>query len=214
MLTGLEKVELSVDVCRLANARKTGEALNDLGVGFDDLLTTMEFIGDGAAGQAEKLLDAPFSKNRSKDAPFRKGRFGNGFWPVYYSALEWETTVAECGHWHQREAIGTPEKPLVAHYQAVRCRLAGAVLDVRPKVLDWPFLVGDDEAYRDCQKLAGTAIDLGADALFCPSARHPAGTTSPVFRRHALSNPRIVGRVKLSLSPDGAVVANWLRRDT
>ena len=121
---------------------------------------------------------------------FGKGRFGDGSFPVFYTALERETCEEEIKH-HLQEAIATV--PFTRFYQLITCEFSGVVLDLCGKERDHPDLVSKTESgYPFCQALARTARSSGIEAFHTPSARRNGGICTPVFSHSSLANPRFV----------------------
>ena len=180
-------------VCRFANARRRTEALAELGldtVDIDEILASL-----GGDGDAEALLDGPFLLDRSYTPS--PTRFSDGSWRVFYASRNWDTAAAEIGY-HVRKAAEGSSVPLF--YQRLCCTMVGIGFDLCPHLTRFPFLTAPSEtdAYPRCQRLAREAMEDGADALLTPSAR-VAGVNVPVFRRSALSEPRIVGSAAIAL---------------
>ncbi|MGA7070403.1 RES family NAD+ phosphorylase [Bradyrhizobium sp.] len=174
----------------------------DAGATLEDAIETIEFIGGDNSNDALLMLNMPFELNPSyRPSPTR---FSDGTWRVFYSALEVETAEKERGYWCLREIQSDPPALRHFHYRELRCRLQGEAYDVKAKLADWPFLVGDHSAYAQCQNVARAAIQADADALIAPSARKNGGTTIPVFKRVALSSPEILGAVIFQVQADGS----------
>lgn len=134
-------------------------------------------------------------KRRDEPPPYGIGRFGNGGWPVFYSALEKETCEKEVRH---RQGSAVPHS---RYFQFMACDFLGGVADLRGAESKYPDLVSPTESgYPFCQALAQTAIASGVDALQTPSARNrPDGVCCPVFSRSAITNPRFTGEAKVTI---------------
>jgi hypothetical protein len=155
---------------------------------IDDVKIAMTMVGSPVSpGDA---LNYSFQKHGAP-ATHDLGRFGNGRWPVFYSALEKKTCEEEVRH-HVSTAAATVR--FTRYYQFMACDFQGDVLDLREREKQHPDLVSPtDSGYPFCQALARTAIGSGVDAFYTPSARNrPDGVCSPVFSRSALTNPRFV----------------------
>jgi RES domain len=202
MLTGVNRASLDERLFRLANPRRIRKSLMDTGATLEEAIETIDFIGGDNSNDAVLMLNTPFEQNPS----YRPGptRFSDGTWRVFYSALEVETAEAERGYWCLREIQSDPPAQRHFHYRELRCRLQGEAFDVKAKLADWPFLIGDHPAYPQCQNVARAAVQENADALIAPSARKDGGTTIPVFKRAALSNPEILGAVVFQVRADGS----------
>jgi RES domain len=130
---------------------------------------------------------------------FGLGRFGDGTYPVFYSALEDATCIEEVRH-HRREALArllSEELPFPRHFALVRCDFEGQTI----------VLVGHEESYTDltsvieagypfCRAVARWAQTEGAQALHSTSARRHEGTCVPVFARACVSNPTDLRRYR------------------
>lgn len=89
------------------------------------------------------------------------------------------------------------------HYSVVRCRFSGDVVDLRPKLAEWPELISDDD-YTFCNGLGKEANDGGLGGFLSPSARNFGGTTVPAFLPGTISHPQIEATARLAF--DGADV--------
>jgi hypothetical protein len=126
------------------------------------------------------------------------GRFGNGDWPVFYSALEKETCEKELRH---RLGTAVATVRLTRYYQFMACEFQGDVLDLRGREQQHPDLVSPtDSGFSFCQALAQTAVGSGVHAFYTPSARNrPDGVCSPAFSRSALTNPRFIDSPRVTI---------------
>lgn len=156
----------------------------------DELL---DLLGTASRTQYEiELLDFPFqTKSQFRPSPTR---FSDGSWPVFYSALDKETSEQEIGHHFVSRAINAAEQRTV-YYSAFHCRFSGDARDLRTKISDWPDLTSGETENAFCQRLGREAIDIFLDGLLAPSARCAGGTTVPVFTRQSLSDAVIDGDV-------------------
>ena len=189
---------------RFANRRRATELLSELVIrrGLDEeaLRETLEFLGP-ANGAAEELLNGPFEpKARLKDK-WNPSRFSDGNWPVFYGALELETSEAEivyhleAGQMKAALSAGGP-----VYFSRFHCTFDGRALDLRPKLTEWPWLVDPNTTNARCQALGREAHEKDIDGFLAPSARSSGGTNVPVFTREMLSQVMIDGNA--SFSPD------------
>ena len=148
-----------------------------------------------------ELCDAPFRPRRRSRKPTR---FSDGSFPVFYSSLDGATAEAEVRHWLP-SYIGKPQKSRTAYYQRLVCTFEGSERDLRPQVAHWPDLVHDSD-YRFCNQLGAEAVRLGIDGLVTPSARRVGGVNLPVFKRQAISNPKLEDAVAMTYHPDTGAV--------
>ena len=148
-------------------------------------------------------VDFSFSA-RDGAVPFSLGRFGDGHSPVFYSALEEETCVAELTYWQGQQLAATSAHP--RYYDVVACDFLGAALILRGHENEYPDLVSaTDAGYPFCRAVASWAREQGASALYTTSARRDEGTCVPVFARQCLSNVRRGARYRFSRAPNGVV---------
>lgn len=156
-----------------------------------------ELLADsGHSVDIDELVDAPF---RPKRRLRNRTRFSDGSFPVFYASLDAETAEAEIRHWLPR-FIGRPRNPRTAFYQRFSCKFHGVEKDLRPKIDDWPDLVHDSD-YSFCNQLGAEARSLQIDGLVTWSARHE-GANLPVFRRRAVSSPKLEDVVSMTYHPD------------
>jgi len=150
----------------------------------------------------DAVLDGPFTRKGG-------GRYSNGDFSVFYSALEPETARVEVVFWYGRRAFGDGTKSRTAYYDHVQCDFEGLAKDLRGKRKEWPLLVSGDtrRSYPFCNRLGAEAVAEGLDGLYAPSARQDSGTCVPVFRRVALSNPTILESAAFAFDPSSGGVS-------
>jgi hypothetical protein len=185
---------------KLANFPKTS---------IDDLLLRRgidpQSIADAKA--AIGLVGAPFSPADALNYSFQKhgapaaytiGRFGNGAWPVFYSALEKQTCELELRH-HLGPTVRAV--PHTRYFQFLACDFRGEFLDLRGKEEEHLNLISSTKSgYHFCQGVAQDAIASGVDGLLTPSARHrPNGVCTPVFSRSTMTNPRFIDDARTTI---------------
>jgi RES domain len=185
---------------KLANFPRAGvdELLLRRGINADAIDDVKAAIG--MVGSPISLADAlNYSFERHGAPPaYGVGRFGNGKWPVFYSALEKETCEEEVRH-HLGSAIKVV--PYTRYFQFMACDFDDEVLDLRGKEKEHPDLVSPtDSGYPFCQVLAQSAAASSVDGLLTPSARNrPDGVCSPIFTRSALTNPRFIDSPRVAV---------------
>ena len=140
----------------------------------------------GIAGTMEELCDAPFRRKPQLGEKGHRTRFSDGDFRVFYSATEAATAKAERLHWFRRDIEKTGGSRTV-YFRLFSCRFKGKYKDLRPKIAEWPELVGED--YGFCNALGAEAVEAGLKALLTPSARRAGGANVPVFARDAISDP-------------------------
>lgn len=149
-----------------------------------------------AAFSPEEVIRFCFVPRSDSETPFAVGRFGDGSEPVFYSALEEATSIAEVAH-HRRDMLESVAKgELIAqpHFHLCACNFAGAVFVLAGHEDAHPDLVSQSESgYPFCREVAGEARATVA-ALHSPSARKRDGVCVPVFQESTLSSPRTLYR--------------------
>lgn len=152
------------------------------------------------------LVGAPFTPDEAvaysfmpHGAPptFGKGRFGDGSYPVYYSALEMETCKEEVRH---RLKDAKAAVPFDRYFQIIACDFSGEVLNLCGHEGAHPELVSKTEdGYSFCQALAMAARGSAIQAFHTPSARKTEGICTPVFSRPALTNARFAATPRVTI---------------
>jgi hypothetical protein len=156
------------------------------------------------AKEALARVDAPITPKEAVDYSFQrrgdpsifgKGRFGDGTAPVFYAALEKETCQAEVKHHAEKEAA---VDALPRFYHLLACDFKGLVAILIGKEVEHPELISPtEEGYPFCQALARRAREARVRSFYTRSARHPAGTCTPVFARPNVTNERTIERMVL-----------------
>lgn len=173
--------------------------------GSDEVRTLLSASGFGS--ELDNLLDGPFRPRRKLR---NRTRFSDGSFSVFYSSLDTSTAEAEVRHWFLQYS-GSPEHPRTAYYQQFSCIFDGIEKDLRPKIEAWPDLVHDND-YSFCNQLGSEAMRTDLDGLVTWSARH-AGANVPVFRRRAVSNPKLLGVIAVTYDPNtGGVSARNIEK--
>lgn len=199
MLDGYALIGTSEPVYRLANAYKRVEALAALGHEPSDVEETLAFLNEASSPDANELIDGVFKLWPGRRS-WPEGRFSDGSYPVFYSALEWETAEAEIAH-HIPKRFGANLSGNV-FYDRLECRLDATAYDLRPARDHFQFLI--EEPWPPCQSLGKEARGKQAGALLTQSVRRLEGSNAPVFNRDTLSAPRFVGNIAF-ICVNGAV---------
>jgi len=191
-------------IYRLANLIRDDEFLVELGL---DVLGEQELkellVAAGYETSLEELCDAPFRPKRHLS---RATRYSDGSYPVFYSALDPETAEAEVAYWFSKGFGGSPQGQRSAYYQSFTCLFEGGEKDLRGKQGEWPELVHDSD-YTFCNRIGAEAVQLELDGLVVPSARRENGSNQPVFSRHAISEPKTQGLVKITFDAQTGEIA-------
>ena len=179
-------------------------ALQYLGIDpeiMDDLASLFDLLGLSLS--PDEIVEDSFQPRDDLLGSFGVGRFSDGTIGVYYSALDDVTCRQELANRLSSELVGS----LSGHagyerfYSVIHCIYSGETADLRGKERGYPQLVGDGtDAYAFCQCLARKAVENDIDGFFTTSARRKGGTCVPVFSRSTLSSPRIVSRVRVTVT--------------
>jgi RES domain len=142
-------------------------------------------------------MEGPFQRKPFLGNKFGlTSRFSNGEWPVFYTAIGRTTAEKESTHHYGRKAAGDATARRAVHYSIVRIEFSGEIVDLQPKLTDWPDLVTDDYAF--CNGLGREAHTGGLGGLLSPSARNPGGTTVPALMPGTLSGPMVEATATLT----------------
>lgn len=148
---------------------------------------------------SQPVIDRPFEEAAFLDAirfPFEhlgESRFSRGYFGVWYGSESLDATIHETVyHWRTGfladagyqdfEGVSIERRVHLVHCDA-------ALLNLVPKVRQWPELVGDD--YAPCQALGETIHRQGHPGLWTASARLRGSTNAAVFTPRVLSAPRV-----------------------
>jgi hypothetical protein len=158
---------------------------------FSEALEFLDDAGFLGSDDLTELLRSRFLPPFRNDTRYSDGTFG-----VLYTALERETAASEYAHWAPVLVSPVAGRTIMLRLSLISCLFDGATKDVRPFLSVWPWLVSDD--YGLCQQLSLLARADGLAALFAPSARRSAGTTTPIFADVATA-PTVEGEVRFSV---------------
>jgi hypothetical protein len=158
------------------------EAVSDVGIPFD----------------LEGAIEYSFQA-KTQPPLFGLGRFGDGTYPVFYSALE-DTTCIEEVRYHRRAELGrllSGDLPFPLYFTLVRCEFRGQTIVLRGYEKTYPDLISPTErGYPFCRSVARWSQTVGAQALHSTSARRHDGTCVPVFVRECISNAGVIERYR------------------
>lgn len=174
---------------RLASDGDTNQATL-AGMGIVDPAAMLAILRASRPDDPNRFLNGPFAPKPNYTP--RKSRYTDGTLPVFYSALERNTTRAEMLHHNRLRLLGVTSVPGMSVFmREVECKFDGQVKDLRPEVQNISHLVSEeaDGAYDTCNAIAAEARAEGLYGLLAPSARQPDGSCLPVFTRVALSDP-------------------------
>ncbi|MYA87768.1 MAG: RES family NAD+ phosphorylase [Boseongicola sp. SB0662_bin_57] len=182
-------------VQRLVSVPDQGESARTIllrrGARPEDLDDVLPIISAKTPSTLEEVLDDAFRPRLDTNPPYREGRFGDGSFAVYYSALEEDTCKKEIAYHLREQAKDLVEDPDPRAYRVIACRYDGITVNLLGKESEHADLTSNTSAgYPYCQSLAHEAVARGHDGFLTASARKPDGTCVPVFKRTALSEPR------------------------
>jgi hypothetical protein len=196
MLQTLPRESVTQDVHRLANLEHLALLAQRKGLTIDEIT---EVIAFNRGDVTRELTEGPFQRKALLGNKFGPGsRFSDGEWPVFYGAIGRATAEEEGKYHYGRKAAGDAVAKRGVHYSIVRCRFAGEIVNLVPKLDDWPNLISND--YTFCNGLGKEAHDGGVGGFFAPSARNHGGTTVPVFIEGTILDPVIEATVKLTFN--------------
>jgi hypothetical protein len=202
MLETLPRVSVTQDVHRFANFSHLPVFAAKKGLMIDEVTDVIAFAPNDVVAE---LMKSPFQRKPLLGNKFGLvSRFSDGEWPVFYAAIGRTTAEKESTHHYARKAAGDAAARRGVHYSIVRCRFSGEIIDLRPKLGEWPRLISDD--YTFCNGLGKEAHDEPVDGFLAPSARNAGGTTVPAFMEGTLSDPLIEAAAKLRFDEGDTVV--------
>jgi len=202
MLEALPRANVTKDVHRFANLSHLAVFANKKGLTIGEIIDVIAFDrGD----VIRELIEAPFQRKQLFGNTFGPvSRFSDGSWPVFYAAIGRTTAERESVHHYGRKAAGGTNARRAVHYSIVRCRFSGYIVDLQPKLPDWPGLISED--YRFCNSLGQEAHDAGLGGFLSPSARNVGGTTVPAFLPGTISDPQIEATARLAFDRANIIV--------
>jgi hypothetical protein len=207
----LERADTLFRLASIPNA-KIEAILNARGLDPSNIDATVEVVAAvGIPIDAEEAINYSF-RPRVDPPDYPIGRFGDGTYAVFYSALEDATCVEEVRHHRRAEllALQSGQIPFARFFTLVKCDFNGRSLMLRGHERAHADLTSPTAAgYPFCQAVARWARRIGAQALHTASARQANGTCVPVFVRACLANPQTVHRYRF-YSRNGVVECEGL----
>ena len=201
MLKTLPWARVTHNVHRFANlAHVTHYALKK-GLTIDEVTEVIAFNRDDVV---RELIKGPFERKLffgNKFGP--KTRFSDGDWPVSYGAIGRATAEKEVARHYGRTAAGDAAAKRAVFYSIVRYSFSGEIVDLQPKLPEWPNLISDD--YTFCNGLGKEAHAEGLGAFLAPSAQNAGGTTVPAFLEETLSGHVIEATATLTFDEETVV---------
>jgi hypothetical protein len=202
MLETLPQVSITQDVHRFANLTHLAVFAAKKGLTIDEVTDVIAFATDDVVAE---LMKGPFQRKPLLGNKFGLvSRFSDGEWPVFYAAIGRTTAEKESTHHYGRKAAGDATARRGVHYSIVRCRFSGQIIDLQPKLAEWPNLISDDYAF--CNGLGKEAHHGAVGGFLAPSARNAGGNTVPAFIEGTLSDPLIEAAAKLTFDGGDTVV--------
>ena len=184
----------------IVSLRESQDLFDDLSDRPDDWQTAI--AAEAAAKPADfgdtPIINRPFEQARYCAAiryPFENwacSRYSDGKFGVWYGADSLETSIFETTHhWLRflRDAGLLPhDGPIVAERRVFQVQCDGLLLDLRPKLSDYPQL-SERGQYHFTQQIGRRLHREGHPGLITRSA-HCAGDISAIFTPRILSKPR------------------------
>lgn len=188
----------TADVQRLASITDSViERLLNRGISpssFDEIFASLR--ANRIPISVKDAIDYVFQPKTGFPTPFKPTRFTSGFWPVFYSSLDAETCIEEL-RYHKGTDRPTSESGMPPEFFTLfQVGYDGMTKDLLVEAKDGsPLVDRSKSSYPACARIASDAIAGGADALKTRSARRPAGTNIPIFKREAiLGEPVVLSR--------------------
>ncbi|NRA47125.1 MAG: RES family NAD+ phosphorylase [Oligoflexales bacterium] len=176
---------------------------------YDDLVDTQKefdilFEADALSNDIDENLP---KKNRVKqygdiensllcfnERYWRWGRFGDGSFGVWYSAIEEETSIQET-LFHRPEIdkndLGNAIHPIMQDRRMFKAELSSHIsVDLRKVSKKYPLIIHESN-YEFCQNLGKLAVDCSWISYQTPSVRNPGGTCVPVFNSAPINDRMI-----------------------
>jgi hypothetical protein len=121
--------------------------------------------------------------------PFMASRYGDGTFPVWYGALELETTIRETVFHMVRDvdAIEAVSEVVERERAVYRVGCQALLITLEDKEKDYPGLVSDSYAFT--QEIGRRLHREGHPGLLAPSARHRGKLNSVILNESMLSDP-------------------------
>jgi hypothetical protein len=196
MLETLARQGVTHDIHRFANITHVAVFATEKGFTIEEVAEIISFNRDDVT---RELMHAPFERKAFFNNKFGPvSRFSDGEWPVSYGALSRTTAGKEAAHHYGRKAAGNAAASRPVDYSIVRYTFSGEVVDLRPKLPEWPELIS--VGYTFCNSLGKEAHGAGLGALLAPSAQHTGGTTVPAFIEETLSSPVVEATARLTFN--------------
>lgn len=199
MLEQVQLEQFNGVVRRLHFAMNFRKTLDEMQLSPDEEADIGRRLFGGAVPEdLRELIEDVFAPRVALGAPI--ARFSRNAFRTFYSALEWETCVAESEHGQRKHAMRLATAGVdgyrTAYFYGLECSFNGNVMDLRA-VPDMPFLTDPSEdAYPRCNEVAEEARQRDAGGLLTTSARRAQGTCLPVFRKDCLAAPELVRRFR------------------
>jgi len=124
-----------------------------------------------------------------KTEPFMASRYGDGSYPVWYGALDLETTIYETA-WHFKNeilGIAAVDEAVIRERAVYYVDCKAVLIDISEKGYEYPDLIENDYGY--CQQTGRRVQNEGHPGLLVPSARNRGGINAVIFRETVLDNP-------------------------
>ncbi|MDD5575496.1 MAG: RES family NAD+ phosphorylase [Acidithiobacillus sp.] len=212
----------------IISLRVSEDLFNDLSDHHDDWLVAQRY--EAAAEPHNYFSQAPAIDRPFEEAgwfaaigfPFKSwaaSRYSDGSFGIWYGADTVETSVYETVyHWKARllRDAGFEQMVISGNRESITgdrliygVRCDAALVDLRPRVADYPALV-DPESYHFTQPMGARLKAEGHPGLITLSARC-VGDVYAVLNPEVLSNPKIQSYLTYRLTRHGVQVSNGSR---
>lgn len=146
-----------------------------------------------------------------------QSRFSNGNFPAWYGSLELNTTFYETGfHWRKvllsDAGFFKIKNPIYALRTVFNIDCTSALVDIRSKTKDHPYLIGTNiKHYEETQALGLKLSTEGFPGLIALSARVSSGNNVIVFNKKILQNPKPENDYLYAIFPDNPAKIQIMR---
>jgi RES domain len=153
------------------------------------------------SGQGASVVMAPFTHC----SPWRKTRFSDGSFGVYYAGRKFETALLEVSFHMARFHAATDDPPVREQYRAYKGSINKIMHDVRGPGFD--HLLDAATSYDASQSFAAVLRRSGSNGIVYPSVRHRNGECVAAFWPNVVSIP--VQERHVDLKWDGQAITEW-----
>jgi hypothetical protein len=127
-----------------------------------------------------------------------RSRFGDGTFPVYYTAASLDTAIAETRYHRAKFMFATQEPPMNLRMRVLVSRIDGSLHDLRSRLREYADIYSKT-SYVASQRFAAARWQEGSQGVVYDSVRHEDGTCAAVF------SPGVIR----SCQPSGYLEYEW-----